>query len=221
MADHEVEEQADYEEQEDIYEGVAEEGGGEDDGENQNGLEKSEDEIKEIEEELMKLDRMQHQVEQKISTAANSLDENSIYVGQVEYEATQEELRAHFAPCGTINRLTIMCNKATGMAKGFAYIEFLERDAVERALKLNDSTFKGRQLKVLPKRENVYHGGVRGGRGGRGGRVPYGGGRGVFIRGGGAGFRGRGRGPPRGGYRGGGYRGGRGGRHAPYYNSYY
>ena len=40
------------------------------------------------------------------------------YVGQVEYEATPEELRAHFAGCGTINRITIMCDKFTGQSKG-------------------------------------------------------------------------------------------------------
>jgi polyadenylate-binding protein 2 len=40
------------------------------------------------------------------------------YVGQVDYEATPEELRAHFCPCGTINRITIMCDKITGHAKG-------------------------------------------------------------------------------------------------------
>jgi polyadenylate-binding protein 2 len=40
------------------------------------------------------------------------------YVGQVDYEATPDELRAHFAPCGTINRITIMVDKLTGQAKG-------------------------------------------------------------------------------------------------------
>ncbi|RYH29778.1 hypothetical protein EON65_07325 [archaeon] len=40
------------------------------------------------------------------------------YVGQVDYQATPEELQAHFAPCGTINRVTIICDKITGQAKG-------------------------------------------------------------------------------------------------------
>ena len=40
------------------------------------------------------------------------------YVGQVDYEATPEELRAHFAACGTINRVTILCDKFTGHPKG-------------------------------------------------------------------------------------------------------
>ncbi len=41
------------------------------------------------------------------------------YVGQVDYEATPEELQLHFAPCGTINRVTILCDKITGQAKGY------------------------------------------------------------------------------------------------------
>ena len=40
------------------------------------------------------------------------------YVGQVDYEATPEELRAHFAPCGTLNRITIVCDKISGHPKG-------------------------------------------------------------------------------------------------------
>lgn len=64
----------------------------------------------------------------------------------------------------------------------FAYIQFQDKESVEKALKLDDSTFRGRQLKVLPKRQNlpaVMRGGGRGrgGRGfpGRGGRIPGGG----------------------------------------------
>ncbi|VEL30305.1 unnamed protein product [Protopolystoma xenopodis] len=48
-----------------------------------------------------------------------------------------------------------MCNKFTGHPKGFAYIEFESRDAVDAAMALDDSLFRSRQLKVLPKRTNV------------------------------------------------------------------
>lgn len=70
------------------------------------------------------------------------------YVGQVDYESTVEELRSHFAPCGTINRVTIICDKITGQSKGFAYIEFVDKESAEKALELDESTFRGRQLKV-------------------------------------------------------------------------
>ena len=45
-----------------------------------------------------------------------------MYIGQVDYSATAEELRAHFAPCGTINRVTIKTDSCSGSA-GYAYIE--------------------------------------------------------------------------------------------------
>lgn len=90
---------------------------------------------------------------------------------------------------------------------------------------LDDSTFKGRNLKVLPKRQNlpVIRGGRGRGRGGRGGRGfggPVYGGRGSMRAMGGRGipFRG-GRGAPRGGrfFRGGRGRGGYGAHYNPYY----
>jgi hypothetical protein len=42
----------------------------------------------------------------------------SIYVGQVDYSATPEELLAHFGACGTVERVTIVCDKMTGRPKG-------------------------------------------------------------------------------------------------------
>lgn len=80
----------------------------------------------------------------------------------------------------------------------YAYVEFTEPSLVAQALVLNESIFKGRNIKVVPKRTNVPgmsrgrgRGGFRGGRGGFGGR-----GGGFPPRGGGyrGGYRGRGRG---------------------------
>lgn len=107
---------------------------------------------------------------------------------QVDYKATGEELNQFFKECGTINRVTIMCHKATGQPKGFAYIEFKERESVQNALVLNEALFLGRPIKVVEKRTNIpalHRGGYRGRvaryvRGWRGshGRRPRGRGRG-------------------------------------------
>jgi len=131
-----------------------------------------------------------------------SRDGHSIYVGQVDYSATPEELLNHFEACGTVERVTIVCDKYTGKPKGFAYLEFQTEAAVENALKLEGSEFKGRTLKVTPKRVNVagfnqQQAYEQGGRGGRGGGRGFRGGGGRGYRGGyrgGRGFRGRGRG---------------------------
>lgn len=86
--------------------------------------------------------------------AKEEVDARSVYVGNVDYACTPEELQAHFQECGTVNRVTILTDRS-GNPKGFAYVEFLEADAVEAACLLEGSELRGRQLKVQPKRTNV------------------------------------------------------------------
>ena len=114
-----------------------------------------------------------------VESAAAEADEKSVYVGQVDYEATPEELQAHFQDCGLINRITILCDKHTGHPKGYAYIEFASKDGAATAIAMNDSVLRGRKLKVTPKRQNLP---------GLGAAASYRG----------RGTRGRGRGAPRG-----------------------
>lgn len=73
---------------------------------------------------------------------------------QVDYGATAEELEAHFHGCGSVNRVTILCDKFSGHPKGFAYIEFSDKESVRTSLALDESLFRGRQIKVIPKRTN-------------------------------------------------------------------
>ncbi|GER49081.1 polyadenylate-binding protein [Striga asiatica] len=81
-------------------------------------------------------------------------DTRSIFVGNVDYACTAEEVQQHFQSCGTINRVTIMLD-TFGQPKGFAYVEFMEVEAVQNALLLNESELRGRQLKVSVKRTNI------------------------------------------------------------------
>ncbi|RSL47594.1 Polyadenylate-binding protein 2 [Fusarium sp. AF-6] len=153
--------------------------------------------VAEMEEEAKKLREMQATLEQQSADLADdkeSIDSRSIFVGNVDYSASPEEIQAHFQSCGSINRVTILLDKFTGQPKGYAYVEFTEPSLVAQALVLNESVFKGRNIKVTPKRTNIP-GMSRGrGRGGfRGGRGFHG--RGSFPRGGyRGGYRGRGRG---------------------------
>ncbi|KAJ4407442.1 poly(A) binding protein Pab2 [Gnomoniopsis sp. IMI 355080] len=162
--------------------------------------------VAEMEEEANKLREMQASLDnqaEKVQENQTDVDSRSIFVGNVDYSASPEEIQAHFQSCGSINRVTILLDKFTGQPKGYAYVEFTEPGLVPQALVLNESIFKGRNIKVVPKRTNLP--GMSRGRGGRGG---FRGGRGGFGRGG-YGF------PPRGG----GYRGGFRGRargFAPY-----
>lgn len=66
---------------------------------------------------------------------------------QVDYSCTPEEVQQHFQICGTVNRVTIRTDKY-GQPKGYAYVEFVEVEAVQEALLLNESELHGRRLKV-------------------------------------------------------------------------
>ncbi|XP_031483955.1 polyadenylate-binding protein 2-like [Nymphaea colorata] len=122
--------------------------------------------LKEIEDEAGALREMQAKIEKEMGPGQDSssaaatqaskeeVDARSIYVGNVDYACTPEEVQQHFQSCGTVNRVTILTDKF-GQPKGFAYVEFDETDAVQNALLLNESELHGRQLKVSAKRTNV------------------------------------------------------------------
>mmetsp|Transcript_18865 Transcript_18865/g.32245 ORF Transcript_18865/g.32245 Transcript_18865/m.32245 type:complete len:230 (-) Transcript_18865:594-1283(-) len=143
--------------------------------------------------------------------AKEEIDARSVYVGGVDYSCTPEELQQLFQSCGTVNRVTILTDKF-GSPKGFAYVEFLEVDAVSNAMLLDNTELRGRNIKVVQKRTNVPglkvgrgRGRGRGGYappayGGRGGYAPYGAPYGGRGRGGYGGFAPRGRGRGRGFY---------------------
>ncbi|XP_041917259.1 embryonic polyadenylate-binding protein 2 [Alosa sapidissima] len=94
-------------------------------------------------------------------------DNRSVYVGNVDYSATAAELKVYFSGCGSVNRVTILCDRVTGHPKGFAYIEFSERDSVGTAMTLDNTLFRGRVIKVSPKRTNIPGITNRGGQRGR------------------------------------------------------
>lgn len=71
----------------------------------------------------------------------------TVFTLQVDYACTPEEVQLHFQTCGTVNRVTILMDKF-GQPKGFAYVEFVEVEAVQEAVQLNESELHGRQLKV-------------------------------------------------------------------------
>ncbi|XP_050352757.1 polyadenylate-binding protein 2-B-like [Nymphalis io] len=125
--------------------------------------------VREMEEEAEKLKQMHTEVDKQMSLGSPpgltsplnmsieekiEVDNRSVYVGNVDYGATAEELEQHFHGCGSINRVTILCNKFDGHPKGFAYIEFGDKDSVQTAMAMDESLFRGRQIKVMPKRTN-------------------------------------------------------------------
>ncbi|KAF9485388.1 hypothetical protein BDN70DRAFT_903207 [Pholiota conissans] len=115
--------------------------------------------VAEMEREANKLRELQAAAEQAAHSAEENgaametdedkanADNRSIYVGNVDYGATPEEIQGHFQACGTINRVTILCDKFTGHPKGYAYVEFSEPEHIDAAVALDNSLFRGRLIK--------------------------------------------------------------------------
>jgi RNA recognition motif-containing protein len=87
----------------------------------------------------------------------------TIYIGNLSYQATEEDLKAVFADYGAVKRVVLPTDRETGRMRGFAFVEMTE-DAQEDAAisELDGAEWMGRQLKARPREDD-------GGRSGGGG----------------------------------------------------
>ena len=143
--------------------------------------------------------------------------ENRLYVGNLPFSATDEELKQAFSAHGTVTEVAIISDRVTGRSRGFAFVTMSSPDEANAAVTgMHGKDFGGRNLTVnvaRPRDERGPGGGGGGGYGGGGG----GGGRGYGGGGGGRGYGGGGGGGYGGGGGGGGYgRGPRGPRRDDY-----
>ena len=101
----------------------------------------------------------------------------NIYVGNISYQTTEEDLRTAFDAFGQIERVNIVTDRDTGQPRGFAFVEMAEKDAAEKAIaELNGTPLHGRSITVNEARPKPSRGGSGGGYGGGGGRGGSGGG---------------------------------------------
>ncbi len=135
----------------------------------------------------------------------------NIYVGNLSWECTADDLLALFEGHGAVARAQVITDRETGRSRGFGFVEMEHDDEAQKAIDaLNGQPHQGRPLTVNEARPREERGGGGGGGGGRGGYGGGGGGRGGYGGGGGGyggggGGYGGGRGGDRGGYRGGRY----------------
>lgn len=119
---------------------------------------------------------------------------NKLFVGNLPFTATEEELKEAFSQAGTVVSVKIIMDRDTGRSKGFGFIEMSSDAEAGVALeKMNNADYAGRPISVSIARpmEPRSGGGGFGGGGGRGGdRGGRGGGGGRGGRGGGGGDRG-------------------------------
>jgi len=101
----------------------------------------------------------------------------SIYVGNLSYQVTQDDLTQAFTEYGTVKRVQLPTDRETGRVRGFAFVE-METEAQEEAAieALDGAEWMGRDLKVnkaRPREERGPSGGGGGGWGNRGGSRRY------------------------------------------------
>jgi RNA recognition motif-containing protein len=108
--------------------------------------------------------------------------ENKLYVGNLSYSTTEDDLRNLFAQVGSVQSVALIKDRDTGRSKGFAFVEMSTSGEAQKAIEqFHGQDYQGRQLTVnvaRPKEERPrFEGG--GGRSGRpgGGRSGGGGGR--------------------------------------------
>jgi RNA recognition motif-containing protein len=106
----------------------------------------------------------------------------NIFVGNLDFNTSEDELRKLFEVHGQVDRVSIMTDRDTGRSRGFGFVEMTSAEDGEKAIAaLNGNQIGGRTLNVNEARPKVERGGGGGGggrdRGGRGGGHGGGGGR--------------------------------------------
>ena len=101
-----------------------------------------------------------------------------LYVGNLSFQTSSEELQQLFAQAGTVESATVVEDRDTGRSRGFGFVEMASKEEGEKAIQqFNGTDLNGRNLTVNEARPREDRGN-RGGGGGGGGRGGYGGNRG-------------------------------------------
>ncbi|HQR34751.1 MAG TPA: RNA-binding protein [Blastocatellia bacterium] len=93
-----------------------------------------------------------------------------LYVGNLAFQTTNEDLQDLFSPIGTVESISLVTDRDTGRPRGFGFVEMGSRAEGEAAIsKLNGTEVAGRSLTVNEAKPRENSGGGRGGFGGGGG----------------------------------------------------
>lgn len=71
-----------------------------------------------------------------------------IYVGNLSYSTTSDDLQNEFSDCGEIEKVQLITDRETGRSKGFAFITFTSASALDAALEKNNQDVQGRAIRV-------------------------------------------------------------------------
>jgi len=89
----------------------------------------------------------------------------NIFVGNLDFAATEDSIRSLFQPYGAIERVSVATDRDTGRSRGFAFVEMTDPAEADRAIEaLNGTDLGGRSLNVNEARPKPSGGGSREGR---------------------------------------------------------
>jgi RNA recognition motif-containing protein len=75
--------------------------------------------------------------------------ENKLYVGNLPYAATEEDVKNHFSQAGTVTSVALIIDRASGRAKGFGFVELSTAEEAQKAISMfNGQDFMGRVITV-------------------------------------------------------------------------
>ena len=75
-------------------------------------------------------------------------DEINIYVGNLSYRATEQEIEDHFGQYGEVYKVSLISDRETGRARGFGFVEMVREGGEAAIAALDGQDFQGRNLKV-------------------------------------------------------------------------
>jgi cold-inducible RNA-binding protein len=84
----------------------------------------------------------------------------NVFVGNLDSGTTPEAIRAVFEPHGGIHHLNLMIDRATGLSRGFAFIEMADSEAERAIAALNGRIVDGQTITVREGRPKLHHGGT-------------------------------------------------------------
>jgi len=120
---------------------------------------------------IVKLTSLRHNRRTPWSVDKDSDMETKLYVGNLPYTATEEELQAMFASAGTVKTVTVVRDRDTGRSRGFAFVEMETQADAQKAISMvNGKDLGGRALTVnMARPREERSGGRPGGSRGRSG----------------------------------------------------
>lgn len=77
------------------------------------------------------------------------MNQSRLFVGNISYQAQEQDLEAHFSQAGVVTFTRIVTDRETGRSRGFAFVEYATSEEAEKAIEMfNQKEFDGRNLVV-------------------------------------------------------------------------